>query len=122
MGLGKLRLAIGLENGWPSALKWERFWGIKAGGSYSTGALASVTTALCYIVVYIGHVVGMASVRETIRPHSPGSQDGKLLMTFLAASPIYSRLKNRCNIWLFCIACNVELNSVGITLCAGRVD
>ena len=35
---------------------------------------------------------------------------------------IYSGLKNRCNVWLFCIACDVELNCVGITLSAGRVD
>ena len=35
---------------------------------------------------------------------------------------IYSGLKNCCNVWLFCIACDVELNSVGITLSAGRVD
>ena len=37
-------------------------------------------------------------------------------------SSLYSRLKNRCNVWLFCIACDVELNSMGITLSAGRAD
>jgi hypothetical protein len=46
VGLRKLRLAIGLVNGWPSALKWEQFWGIKAVGSLPYAALASVTTAL----------------------------------------------------------------------------
>ena len=35
---------------------------------------------------------------------------------------LYSGLKNRCNDGLFCIACDVELNSVGITLSAGRVN
>ena len=44
---GSLDLAIGLLNGWPSALKWEWFWGVKASGSHSAVALASVTTALC---------------------------------------------------------------------------
>ena len=39
-------------NGWLSALKWERFWGVKAGGSHSPEALASVTTALHYDSIY----------------------------------------------------------------------
>jgi hypothetical protein len=37
-------------NGWPSALQWERFWDVKAGGSHSREALVPVTTALRYIV------------------------------------------------------------------------
>ena len=41
-------MAIGPVNGWLSALKWERFWGVKAGGSHPPVALASVTTALRY--------------------------------------------------------------------------
>src|SRR5260370_30876870 len=81
-------MAIGLGNGWLFALKWEWFWGIKAGGSHSTKA-----ACLCYNCPtldsrYTGSAFGMASARESIRPHSPGTQDGKLLITFLAASPI----------------------------------
>ena len=43
-------ITIGVVNGWLSALKWERFWGVKAEGSHSPEALASVTTALCIFV------------------------------------------------------------------------
>ena len=39
---------VGLVNSWPSALKWERFWDIKARGSQPSVVLASVTTALHY--------------------------------------------------------------------------
>ena len=49
----KLKLAIGPVNGWPTALKWEQFWGIKAVGSLPCAALASVTTALRYFSKYI---------------------------------------------------------------------
>ena len=63
MDLGKLRLAIGLVNGWLSALKWEQFWGVKAGGSQSTEALASVTTVLRYIfrsyIIYAPNHLGV---------------------------------------------------------------
>ena len=34
----------------------------------------------------------------------------------------YSGLKNHCNVWLFCIACDVKLDCMGITLSADRVD
>ena len=88
VGLGKLRLAIGLGNGWLSALKWEWFWGIKARGSHSTEA-----ACLCYNCPmldsrYKGNAISMASARKSICPHSPGLQDGKLPTTFLAASLI----------------------------------
>jgi hypothetical protein len=53
VGQRKLRLAIGLVNSWPSALKWEQFWGIKAMVSLPCAALASVTTALHYNSRYI---------------------------------------------------------------------
>ena len=37
---------------------------------------------------YKGYVIGIASARESTRPLSPDTQDGKLPITFLAAGPI----------------------------------
>ena len=62
-GLGKPRLAIGLVNGWLSALQWEQFWGVKAGGNHSTEALASVTAALHYATQQVSYSLCTQSSR-----------------------------------------------------------
>ena len=58
-------------------LMWERFWGVKAGGSHSTEALASVTTALCittsFSLIYAPNHLGV----------NPDSPDGTQAVGFL---------------------------------------
>jgi hypothetical protein len=72
-------------NGWLSALKWERFWGVKAGGSHSTEALASVTTALRY---YSRHTVArLTAARESIRPQVQVSLDSTSSLVYYIHAP-----------------------------------
>ena len=45
-----------------------------------------------------------------------------ILYGIMVVNICYSGLKNYCNVWLLCIACDLVLNSVRITLSVCRVN